>query len=97
MTADRYEIVYRAEIADDLAAVDRRLRGRMLDAIEHRLRSEPELFGKPLAGAFHGLRRIRAGDFRIVYRVGGRRVVIWAVLNRKRVYAELAKRLLRLD
>lgn len=95
MTAEPYEITFREDVARDLQGLDRRIRRQILDAIEHRLPADPDLFGKPLGGAFRGLRRIRSGDQRVVYQVTGRRVVVWAILNRKSVYSELARRLLR--
>ena len=96
MPAERHEIVYRDEIASDLGGLGGRLLKRVLDAIENRLSSSPELYGKPLSHELKGLRRIRVGDLRVAYQATDRKVVIWAVLHRKKIYAELAKRLLRL-
>lgn len=89
---DGYEILFRPEVEDDLMVIDRVHRKRALDAIEARLSSHPEQYGKPLGGNLAGLRRIRFGDFRVAYQVKGGQVVIWAVLNRKDIYAELVRR-----
>jgi mRNA interferase RelE/StbE len=92
----RYEIIFRSELEDDLRPLGARLRKRVLNAIESRLAVDPELFGKALTHDLKGLRRIRVGDLRVAYQVTSGQVIVWAILNRKTVYAELARRILRL-
>jgi mRNA interferase RelE/StbE len=92
---DRYEIFFRPEIESDLRPLGRLHQKRILAAVESRLAVQPARYGKPLGGELAGLRRIRVGDFRIAYQVTGDRVVVWAVLHRKAIYAELARRLAR--
>lgn len=91
---DGYEILFRPEVEDDLKAIGGAQQKRALAAIEERLSSNPEQYGKPLGGNLAGLRRIRFGDHRIAYQVKGRQVVIWAVLNRKDIYTELVRRVM---
>lgn len=57
-------------------------------AIEERLNFDPVGFGKPLQYSFRGLRRLRVGDYRIVYRVDRSvaTVTIVAIKHRKDVY-----------
>ena len=80
-----------------LPAADREL---ILLAIEQRLGAAPESYGKPLSGVLHGFRRLRVGDYRIVYRVVRDRVVVEVVCvgirRDEEVYAEMARRLSRL-
>ena len=92
---ERRVILFRDEIAGDLRPLGRLHRDRILTAIEERLALEPERYGKPLGGNLAGLRRVRVGDYRIVYQVKGAQVVVWAVLHRKTVYAEIVKRFFR--
>jgi len=89
---DAYEIVFRPEVEDDLRPIGRYHQRRVLAAVEERLVLDPERYGKPLGGALAGLRRLRVGDYRVAYQVKGRRVLIWAVLHRRVVYAEVVKR-----
>ena len=93
MGAERFEILFRPEVEDDLRAFGKRDRHRLLKIIKDRLGVHPEQYGKPLGGVLHGLRRVRTGDYRIAYQVQGRRVVIWAIKHRKQIYAELERRL----
>ncbi|MBI5630112.1 MAG: type II toxin-antitoxin system RelE/ParE family toxin [Elusimicrobia bacterium] len=93
MAAEPYRILFRAEIEDDLRPIPGNLRARILDGISKRLAEHPDLYGKPLGGTLSGLRRIRTGDYRIVYQVKGYSVIIWAVRHRKDVYREMETRL----
>jgi mRNA interferase RelE/StbE len=92
---DRYGIFFRPEVEDDLRPIGRLHQKRVLAAIESRLAVQPVRYGKPLGGTLAGLRRIRVGDFRIAYQVKGAQVVVWAVMRRKEIYAELARRFSR--
>ena len=76
------------------AEIARLLRG-LHPQIKHKIRSGLELLGrdalagKSLKGEFDGLRSLRVGRFRIVYRTGARRVIdIVAIGPRKTVYEE---------
>ncbi|MCX5790534.1 MAG: type II toxin-antitoxin system RelE/ParE family toxin [Elusimicrobia bacterium] len=73
--------------------LDRSVRKKLAGAIE-RLKSQPQQYGKPLAAPLQGLRRIRSGDYRIVYRVNeARRIVeVGVVCHRSRVYDIALKR-----
>ena len=66
-----WRVIYHHEVADDLEALGRYEARVVLSAIEQRIRDgEPDKTGRPLSGELAGYRRIRAGDVRIVYRVG---------------------------
>jgi mRNA-degrading endonuclease RelE of RelBE toxin-antitoxin system len=67
-----------------------RLPGGMLRRINdvlERLESWPEVSGaKPLRKELQGSFRIRAGDWRVLFRVSGDRVTVFAIDNRRDVY-----------
>ena len=44
------------------------------------------LFGPPLQGPFKGLRRVRIGDYRIVYEFTADKVEVVSIRHRKDVY-----------
>ena len=92
---DRYGIFFRPEVEDDLRPIGRLHQKRALSAIEDRLSAHPDRYGKPLGGDLAGLRRIRVGDFRIAYQVKGPQVIVWAIMHRKDIYAELGRRFSR--
>jgi mRNA-degrading endonuclease RelE of RelBE toxin-antitoxin system len=59
-------IEYKASVASDLIGLDPSLARRVLVKIERALQSEGRS-GKPLAGEFAGLYRLRVKDYRIIY------------------------------
>ena len=79
-----YDIVKRRHLPDLPKAV----RENVFNAIETRLMTEPASYGKPLAGSLKGHRRLRVGDYRIIYRIhpGPKSVDIIAIAHRKDIY-----------
>lgn len=77
-------------VEDDIPAIPKTMRVRIKRAIETRLSADPVGLGKPLRYSFIGHRRIRVGDYRIVYRLDIQKSIVTIVLikHRKDVYAE---------
>lgn len=92
-----WTVVYHREVPTDLRALGRAEAGRIVKAIDQRLRhGEPDKIGKPLRQSLAGCRRLRIGETRIVYRVDKRanEVLIVAVGPRSEdlVYRRADKR-----
>ncbi len=81
-----YSVRIKASAAKALARVDVVQRQRLIEAIDS-LREAP-LRGSVLKGDLRGLRRLRVGDFRIVYEVAARELVVLVVRigHRRDVY-----------
>ncbi len=88
-----YLLRYHPAVAEeDLPQIPRNLRARIARAIEARLLDAPELYGVPLRGSLKGYRKLRVGDYRIVFKIVGEEVRILTVLHRKAVYERAAAR-----
>jgi mRNA interferase RelE/StbE len=86
-----FEIRYHDRVtSDDLPNLPSAMRSRVRAAIEQGLMVDPISFGKPLRYALRGHRRLRVGDWRIVYRVdvAQRVVFVVAIDHGKDVYDE---------
>lgn len=85
-TIEYLELVVR----EDIPNLPKTVRNQIKKAIETRLTIDPVGLGKPLRYSFKGHRRIRVGDYRIVYRVdmGANVVTIVLIKHRKDVYEE---------
>ena len=86
-----YKIEYLENVVkDDIPALPKTMRELIKRAIETRLTIEPIGLGKPLRYSFIGHRRIRVGDYRIVYRVDSKinTVTIVFIKHRKDVYED---------
>jgi mRNA interferase RelE/StbE len=86
-----FQIEYLESVVDkDILALPKTMRIRIKNAIETRLAIDPIGLGKPLRYSFVGHRRIRVGDYRVVYRVDMNKHIIIVVLikHRKDVYED---------
>lgn len=86
-----YSIEYLVVVLqEDMPSLPVTMRVLVKKAIENRLSIDPIGFGKPLRYGLKGHRRLRVGDYRIVYRVNVRThvVIIVAIKHRKDIYDE---------
>ncbi|MBI1862086.1 MAG: type II toxin-antitoxin system RelE/ParE family toxin [Deltaproteobacteria bacterium] len=58
-------------------------KNRIKKAIEDKLKRNPVEFGKPLRYSLKGCRRLRVGDFRVIYVIDGETVLIVKIGHRK--------------
>ncbi len=68
-----------------LPASDRK---RIKRAIEDKLTTRPEIFGKPLRQSLKGCRSLRVGKYRVIYRIIGRTVEVLLFGHRSVMYKE---------
>jgi mRNA interferase RelE/StbE len=88
-----FEIVYHKIVVEqDIPRITRAWRAKVQDAIEEKLTMYPEIYGKPLRRSLKGYRKLRVGDYRIVFRITATKVLILAILHRSIVYREMEKR-----
>ena len=81
-----YSLQIKASAAKELSRIERADRERITEALDQ-LREHP-LMGPPLKGGMRGLRRIRVGDYRVVYEVQHDVLVVLVVrvAHRRDVY-----------
>ena len=88
-----FEIVYHEKVVrEDIPRIDSVWRIKIRAAIEERLTTNPEIYGKPLRHSIKGYRKLRVGDYRVVFRIDGNRILIFAIRHRSVVYREIEKR-----
>ena len=82
-----YHLFYHPDIKkEDLPEIPRNIRERIRNAIEERLLADPEKYGEPLKRGLHGYRKLRVGDYRIIYKVDKENIAIFKMGHRKEVY-----------
>lgn len=89
--SDLYRIEYLESVVDeDIPRLPKSVRNLIKRAIEERLAIDPIGLGKPLRYSLKGHRRLRVGDYRIVYRIDQdeQLVTIVVIKHRKDVYEE---------
>ena len=73
-------------IKEDIPAIPMPYREQIKTAIRERLTQEPVKLGKPLRYSLFGYRRLRIGDWRVIYKIYGNIVRIVKIGNRKDIY-----------
>ena len=73
----RYSVRIKDSAAKELAAINQQTRRRLVHAIDD-LAAAP-MAGQPLKGTLRGLRRLRVGDYRIVYELLDDELVVLVV------------------
>ena len=88
-----YNLVYHADVEKvDLPRIDKKNKSMIKKAIEERLKTQPEIYGKPLQRTLKGYWKQRVGEFRIVFKIFGNELRIYGIIHRKRVYRDIVKR-----
>ncbi len=80
-----YRITYKRSVTRDLVKLDVSAQQRILDKIEAELSADP-LKHSALKGYYAGLRRLRVGDYRVIYAVLEDEVLILRIGHRREVY-----------
>ncbi len=90
-----YRLIYHPEVRDDLRHIPRNIKESLRKAIENRLAFDPLLYGRPLRQSLKGHRKLRVGEYRIIYRVSGDDVIILKIGHRREVYEQVLDRVNR--
>ena len=80
-----FNIVYKKSVERDLKKIDREEARGILAQIEEDLSSNPRSH-PTMKGRFRGLRRYRAGDYRVIYAVIEKDVLVLRIGHRRDIY-----------
>jgi len=82
-----FEIFYHADVArKDLPKIAGDIQQRIRKAIESKLTLAPQEFGKPLSRTLKGYWKLRVGDYRIIYKIEPKKILILCIGHRREVY-----------
>ena len=79
-------------VKEDIPVLPKKVRARIQKAIEEKLVTRPEVFGKPLRRSLKGYRKLRVGDYRVIFRIDERTVKIFVIRHRSVVYEDYGVR-----
>ena len=77
----------------DLPVIDEKNKTMIKRAIEERLATNPEVYGKPLQRTLKGYWKLRVGEYRVVFKIFGNDIRIFGIIHRRRVYEIIGRRL----
>ena len=73
-------------LKEDIPALNQNIKKRIKAAVEKRLGSRPCDYGKPLRGELKSLWSLRVGDYRALYHVQAKVVIIIQIVHRRDAY-----------
>ena len=89
-----YILKYHPDVKkSDLPKIDKKNRDMVKRAIEDRLATKPEAYGRPLQRTLKGYWKLRIGDYRVVFKVTSDSIFILGIIHRKEVYRLIRKRM----
>jgi len=83
-----YNIIFGKEALEDICAIPKKNAVQIAKAIEQRLSVDPFGLGKPLQYKLKGYKRLRVGDWRVVYQVHGQNVNVHRIVLRRDAYKD---------
>ena len=84
-----YRLCYHPDVAEeDLPEIPKNMQERIRKAIEERLLVGPGKYGEPLRRGLYGYRKLRVGDYRVIYKVDKKNIVIFKIGHRKEAYCQ---------
>lgn len=92
-----WTIFYHQDVEDDLKSIGPAAARRIMRAIDAKLTQAPLQFGFPLSGNLADFRKLRIGDYRVVYQVVEQKVTVYVLAvgprRDKEIYHAALKRL----
>lgn len=90
-----FSLQYHTQVVqNDIPLLPKKERAHIQNAIQEKLTTKPEVFGKPLRRSLKGYRRLRVGDYRVVFRIEQSSVKIFAIGDRSTIYENYKNRLI---
>lgn len=87
--SDTFEVVYHPlVVSNDIPQLSSKWREKIKQTIEERLTTHPDLYGKPLRRSLKGYRKLRVGDYRVIFQIEKRTIKILIIQHRSVVYGE---------
>lgn len=88
-----YEIFYVDKVVkNDIPKISNSYKDHIKQAIETKLMTEPNLYGKPLRKSLKGYFKLRVGNYRIIFRIENKKVKIFVIAHRRIVYGIMGGR-----
>ena len=89
-----FKVVYHhLVVRDDISKLPTEWKKKVRRVIESRLITHPDLYGKPLRRSLGGYRKLRVGDYRVIFRIEKNTVKILIIQHRSVVYGEAEERI----
>lgn len=80
-----YKITYHEDVKEDLENLPKKEATRIVNKLEAVLSERPASFPQ-LKGKYAGLRKLRIGNYRVIFEIIGNEVIVLRIGHRKDIY-----------
>jgi mRNA interferase RelE/StbE len=87
-----FEIFYEKAVKKDVKKISKPDADRIRTAIEQKLSENPQDFSEHLKGELGNYWKLRVGDYRVVYKIEGNRIIVLAIMHRREIYKRILDR-----
>lgn len=84
---------YKKVLTVDIPKLSREDKKKIQRSIEEKLTTQPHVFSEHLRHSLRGYRKLRVGDYRVIFHIEGIAVIIFCIEHRSIIYREIHKRL----
>ena len=92
----KWSVIYHPDVAEDLESIGPSAARRIMRTIDSKLTTAPAEFGAPLSGNLANFRKLRIGDYRVVYQIREKTVIVFVLAigprRDKEIYRAAMKR-----
>jgi len=87
--SELFQIIYHPDLEKrDFPHLAPEILKRILKAIDTKLVHFPQEFGEPLRRTFKGYWKLRVGDYRVIYKITGKTILVLRIGHRRNVYEQ---------
>ena len=88
-----YRIIYHPKVVkEDISKLDQKTKNRIKKSIESKLLEHPELYSNQLRNTLSDYRKLRVGDYRVIFKIMKKEIRILIIGHRKDVYKIVSNR-----
>ncbi|MDO9110119.1 MAG: type II toxin-antitoxin system RelE/ParE family toxin [Desulfatirhabdiaceae bacterium] len=92
-----WTIRYHSDVKEDMKSIGSSSARRIMRVIDAKLTKAPMQFGAPLSGTLSAFRKLRIGDYRVVYQLQDQQVIVFVLTvghrRDKEVYQSALRRI----
>ncbi|OGN09959.1 MAG: hypothetical protein A3J46_04485 [Candidatus Yanofskybacteria bacterium RIFCSPHIGHO2_02_FULL_41_11] len=88
-----FKVVYHyLVVREDIPRLPKVWKEKIRVIVGERLVASPDLYGKPLRRSLKGYYKLRAGDYRVIFKIEKKKVKVLLIEHRSVIYTKIQKR-----
>ncbi|OGI96162.1 hypothetical protein A3I25_00915 [Candidatus Nomurabacteria bacterium RIFCSPLOWO2_02_FULL_42_17] len=89
-----YGVAYHPKVLSvDISKLGTSDKRRVQKVIEEKLMTNPEVYGMPLRKSLRGYRKIRVGNYRVIFKIKNKWVLVFLIEHRSVAYIKIYSRM----